>query len=115
MNKLAVANPLLPDGSPLNPPDGTQGAFTTVELIQKFITFGFLFASLLFVFWFILGGIRWITSGGDKNKVEEARGTVTNAVVGISVLFALYMVLSLFGKFFDVNLLQIDLNKIKIR
>lgn len=115
MNKLAVANPLLPDGSKLNPIGGTQGAYATVELIQKFITFGFLIASLLFVFWFILGGIKWITSGGDKNKVEEARGTVTNAIVGLFVLFALYMVLRLLETFFDINVLQIDLNQIKIR
>ena len=115
MQKLAVANPLLPDGSVLNPPDSQQGSYTTVELIQNFITLGFIIASLLFVFWFMLGAIRWITSGGDKNKLETARGTVANAIIGLVVLFSLYVILKLLEKFFGINLLQIDLNKIKIR
>lgn len=114
-NYLAVNNPLLPEGSVLNPNDSQQGSFTSVELIQNFVTFGFLIAILLFVFWFLLGGIKWIVSGGDKNKVEEARSTVTNAIIGLTVLFGLYMIIGLLSSFFGIDLLQIDLNKIKIR
>ena len=123
--KLALINPLLPGGQPcdtpggggsaLNPCEGAQGGFTFVELISKFITFGFLIGALLFVFMFIIGGVKWIASGGDKNKVEEARGTVTNAIIGLAVLFGLYMIIGLLSSFFGIDLLQIDLNKIKIR
>ena len=126
MQKLAVINPLLPGGSGnldkpcvggsvLNPCNAQQGAFTAAELIQNFITLGFIIASLLFVFWFMFGAIKWITSGGDKNKLETARGTVANAIIGLVVLFSLYVILKLLERFFGINLLQIDLNKIKIR
>lgn len=125
INKLAITNPLLPGGKPcdtpggggsaLNPCEGAQGGFTFVELVSSFITFGFLIGVLLFVFWFILGGIKWIVSGGDKNKLEEAKGTVTNAIIGLVVLFSLYMVIGLFSSLLGVNILQIDLNKIKIK
>ncbi|MDO8452655.1 MAG: hypothetical protein Q7S79_02790 [bacterium] len=125
IEKLAVVNPLLPGGKPcdtpggggsaLNPCEGSQSGFTLVELIRNFITLGFIIASLLFVFWFMLGAIKWITSGGDKNKLETARGTVTSAIIGLAVLFSLYMILRLLERFFGINLLQIDLNQIKIR
>lgn len=46
-------------------------------------------AALMFI---ILGGIQWITSGGDKNKTDEAQKKITNAVVGLIVTVAAYAI-----------------------
>jgi hypothetical protein len=47
-------------------------------------------ALLLVFLYLILGGIQWITSGGDKGKTEEARNKITSAVIGIIILAASY-------------------------
>ncbi len=48
--------------------------------------------SLLYLIW---GGIKWITSEGDKAKVDQARKAVIAAIIGL--------VISLLG-FFIINL-----------
>src|SRR5258708_29884006 len=37
------------------------------------VTFVLIIAVLIALFFLIYGGIRWITSGGDKTKVDSAR------------------------------------------
>jgi hypothetical protein len=58
-------------------------------------------AVLIALFFLIWGGIRWITSGGDKGKVEEARKHIVAAIVGLVVAFLAYfiiqIILSIFG------------------
>ena len=49
------------------------------------------FAALAFLIW---GGIKWITSGGDKTKVESARGTVIGAIIGLVIVLASYFLIS---------------------
>jgi hypothetical protein len=44
---------------------------------------------LLLVFYnFIQAGFQWITSGGDKSKIEDARMRITNAFIGIIIVSA---------------------------
>lgn len=55
-------------------------------------------AILVFMF-LIWGGLMWITSGGDKGKVETARNRITQAVIGLIVLaaaIAIYLVVANF-------------------
>ena len=46
------------------------------------------------VFFLIWGGIRWIASGGDKGKVDQARGTLTAAVVGLVIALLSFFILN---------------------
>lgn len=59
-------------------------------IISFALNFIMVLALLLVFFYLILGGIQWITSGGDKGKTEEARNKITAAVVGIIILAAAY-------------------------
>ena len=36
----------------------------------------------------LLGGIGWISSGGDKGKLEQAQHQLRNALIGLVILFA---------------------------
>jgi hypothetical protein len=33
----------------------------------------------------IIGGFRYVTSGGDSNRVASARGTIINAIIGLVI------------------------------
>lgn len=41
----------------------------------------------------VIGGFRYITSGGDPKKVEQARNTLTYAIAGILVIALSFLVL----------------------
>jgi hypothetical protein len=57
----------------------------------------------------ISGGIRWIASGGDKQSLEGARGTVTNAIIGLVVVFATYAIMQLITGFFGIDLFKLTI------
>jgi len=61
-------------------------------------------AALAFFFMLILGGIKWITSGGDKGKIESARSQITAALIGLVIVFAAWAILNIIENFFGVNL-----------
>lgn len=46
------------------------------------VVFGIL-AALIYI---VLGAFQWITSGGDKGKVESARGHIVAAIVGLVII-----------------------------
>ena len=78
-------------------------------IIQSVITILFIVAVVLALGFLIYGGIKWIISGGDKTKVEAARGTIVAALVGLVLVFLAYFVLNIIGNFFGLNLFDGDL------
>lgn len=76
---------------PITP--GTGFATDAGILINAVLTFVMVIAALLVFLYLIMGGIQWITSGGDKGKTEEARNKITSAIVGLIVLAASYAIL----------------------
>jgi hypothetical protein len=41
----------------------------------------------------VIGGFNFLFSGGDQKKLEMARGTITNALMGLVLLVAAYLIL----------------------
>lgn len=73
-------------------------------LVGIAISFILIVASIAFFFMLVLGGIKWITSGGDKGKTEAARNQITAGLVGLVIVFAAWAILTLVESFFGVNL-----------
>ena len=70
------------------------------QRISQVITFAFVMAIIIALAFLIWGGIKWITSGGEKTGVEEARNHVIAAVVGLIIVFLSYFILNLVVYFF---------------
>ncbi|MEK7521335.1 MAG: hypothetical protein AAB599_00835 [Patescibacteria group bacterium] len=70
-------------------------------------------AAVLFFLWLVLGGIKWITSGGDKNKTEEARQQITAALVGLVVVFSAWAIARLIDILFGVDLFDLKIESVK--
>jgi hypothetical protein len=70
---------------------GIVGAVVQVLLLIAII------ASVVFI---ILGGIRWITSGGDQAKIAAARSSILAAIVGLVISLAAFFILNFFVAFF---------------
>ena len=58
------------------------GAAITIAAIVAFV----------FLIW---GGIQWITSGGDKTGLENARNRITNAIIGLVIVVAAWAIFQL--------------------
>ncbi len=90
-------------------PGATGGVGYLSALISVMLTIILIVGSLYFVFQFLTGGVAWIGSGGDKNKLEEARQKLLNAIIGLVILFAAWAVFTLIENVFGINLLLIDI------
>ncbi len=75
-------------GTPISP--GTGWATDFGALINSVLSIVMVIALLLVLLYLVLGGIEWITSGGDKGKTESARNKITAAIIGIIILAAAY-------------------------
>jgi TRAP-type C4-dicarboxylate transport system permease small subunit len=69
---------------------------------------------VVFFFMLLVGGVQWISSGGDKAALESARGKLSNALIGLVILLASFAVIKLVEGFFGVDILQLDIGALKI-
>lgn len=58
---------------------------------------------------FVIGGYGFLFSGGDQKKLEKARGTLTNAVIGVVVIIVAYLILQTIHLFTGVNVTQFSI------
>ena len=72
-----ITNPTAPKFS--NP-------FGLAQLIAVLWKTAFLVGGIVTLVYIFLGGLTWITSGGDKAGSEKAKSMITDAVIGIVVL-----------------------------
>ena len=91
---------------------GSLGDITVGGIISTFITVALIIAGIVFLFMLILGGIRWILSGGDKAQTETARNQITAALIGLVVVFSAYAIATLIANIFNVNILSFDVPNI---
>ncbi|MBT4349636.1 hypothetical protein HOD19_02540 [bacterium] len=48
--------------------------------------------AMIFIVLIILGGFRWMTSAGNATKVDSAKQTISNAVIGLVIVVAAYAI-----------------------
>ncbi len=53
----------------------------------------------------VLGAVNWITGGGDKGKVEEAKNRITQGMFGLAILAVTWAVALLVQRFLGLNIL----------
>ena len=86
------------------PSQGTEVTSLTVETLVSFVITAILVVSgVVFFFMLIIGGIRWIVSGGDKASTESARAMITSALIGLVIVFASWAIVLLIGQLFGLG------------
>ena len=73
--------------------------------ISSIIGFMTIAAGIWFMFQFLIGGFYWITSSGDKTKLETARHRINDAFVGLIIVVAGWAILALAAQFFNIDFL----------
>lgn len=85
----------------INP--GTGYASNVGTLFNAVLNIVLLIAALLVFGFLIMGGIEWVTSGGDKGKTESARNKLTAAIIGLIIIAASYALVTLAVQFLGFN------------
>ncbi|HSD98923.1 MAG TPA: hypothetical protein VLB73_04490 [Patescibacteria group bacterium] len=89
----------------------TPGQITNIDSLslQQLVSFALSFlltaAVLLAFIFFLIGGLKWMLSQGDKKQVEEAQKTLTYAIVGLVITLLSFFIINLVGFAFQVPLM----------
>lgn len=81
----------MPDGNVFN------------HLVPNLLTLVFVGATVIALLLVIVGGIKWISSGGEKEKLEGARKTIIYALIGLVIIFSSYFIINTVDNFFGVT------------
>jgi len=110
---LKVANAASDTVVNLSPTDkwANLGGLTIGSIVSGLVRLILVVAALIFFFILVIGGIRWIASGGDKAQTENARNQITAALVGLVIVFAAWAIVKLIQTFFGINILELDIPK----
>ncbi|HZZ98950.1 MAG TPA: hypothetical protein VFG51_03385 [Candidatus Saccharimonadia bacterium] len=101
----AIINPVITRGGASTPEAaGIALGFYIAVLWRTAILLG----GLGVIIYLVMGGFYWITAGGEKGKVEEAKERIMQAIIGFAVLTSVAAVSVFIGKAFGMDLLKID-------
>jgi hypothetical protein len=70
---------------------------------SRIVTLVLGFAGLMLFIMLIVGGIKYITAGGEPKALESARKTITSAIAGIVLVALTYLILYFIEVFTGVN------------
>jgi hypothetical protein len=98
---FASAQTLPPESEPFAPATNNYGLEKAAQgtgvirdrptdIVAVLINFILGFLGMIFTFLIILGGFKWMTSAGNKEKVQEARNLIKNATIGLALVLVSY-------------------------
>jgi hypothetical protein len=90
--------------SPVQPPGA--GWTDLASIISALVRVMLIVAALATFFYLIIGGIQWITSGGDAKKTEAAGKQITNALIGLGIVAAAWAFMRIIEIFFNIEIIS---------
>ena len=76
------------------------------ELIRNVLSLIFFAAGLLAFLYLLIGGLQWITSGGDQKAAAAARDRITAALVGLIIIVAAFAITLVLERVFGIRILS---------
>lgn len=90
------------------------GANSDIPTIQGFeclfyniLQFVVFFAGLIFLFMFISGGFKYLTSSNDEKAVAAASSTLTSSIIGLVGVIASWLILKFIQDFTGINITKL--------
>lgn len=76
-------------------------------ILSNALTIVFVVAALAVLFFLVIGAFKWITSGGEKEAIGKARGTIVNALIGLAILALAFVIVVVVGQVLNIDLMRI--------
>jgi large-conductance mechanosensitive channel len=70
----------------------------TGDYITAIIRFIIIIGGLFTLWQFLSGGLKFITSNGDKGKIQEANQQIMMSLVGLVIMAASFVIIAIFSK-----------------
>jgi hypothetical protein len=62
------------------------------RLVSIIVNLLFIVSGIIFIFIFVIGGLRYIFSGGDEKNIAGAKSQMTAGIIGILIVFAAFAI-----------------------
>ncbi len=93
-----------------NRPADEPAQFKDLEVVfANILNVALVLAGLVLFVMLMLGGINYLTSGGDPEKAKKAQGTLTWAIVGFILLIASWFILRFLSQFTGIDLTKFEI------
>lgn len=69
-----------------------EGERSIPARIGSIISYALGFVGVIFLILMIAGGLMWMTAAGNEERVSKAKGLITNAVIGMVIVFSAYAI-----------------------
>ena len=97
----AITNPAL---------SGDLGSGDPANVFGRYIgTFwGLAYASgaLIFMLYFIWGGVEWIMGGGNEDRITNAKNKISNGLLGLALLAGSWALIKAIGYVLGIDILE---------
>lgn len=75
---------------------------SVIDIVATFIALALIVASVLCLVFIIIGGITFILSAGDEEKIKKAVHTIRYAIIGLIVTFVSFFAVAWLSKLLDI-------------
>lgn len=80
--------------------------YEIVELINRGIAYAIIAAAFLSVIFIFIGGISFILSGGQEDKIKSAVSTIRYSIVGLIITIMATVIVGTVGKLMGLNIIE---------
>lgn len=75
---------------------------SVLEIVATFIALALIVASLLSLVYIIIGGITFILSAGNEEKIKKAVHTIRFSIIGLFVSFMAFFIVAFLARLLDI-------------
>jgi hypothetical protein len=92
--------------SQFNPTVVALESLDLMDLIQMFVVYAFIIAAALSAIFIFVGGISFILSGGNDEKIKQAVNTIRYSIIGLIITILSFTVVTILGRMFGLNFME---------
>lgn len=87
----------------MSPSSDLLGNLSLMDLVQMFVVYAFIAAAALSAIFIFVGGISFILSGGNDEKIKQAVNTIRYSIIGLIVTILSFTFVAIVGRLFNLN------------
>lgn len=80
--------------------------YDIVEIINKGLAYAIIIAGFLSVVFIFMGGISFILSGGQEDKIKQAVGTIRYAIIGLIITILAVVIVATVGRVIGLDIIR---------
>lgn len=86
-------------------PTGYDNPNLPGQVVSQLLIYAIVIGGLIFFVKLIAAGFGFLTSAGDPGKIQAATKGLTNALIGLLLVFSTYFIIQILQVIFGINIL----------